>query len=278
LDTSKLEALFPGIDNIKVAVRKCLIAYKNKDTNKEINDYNEDMRRMYVNMHERMQEKYEEIPIIIHHTGGNQDYLQSCVKLNSRNNKVYLIGDDANKTAYADNKNVEHVHINDLDSREVEEFKKHFVNHSSNTQSFEMNGIVRVFYIKQLIIKKGLNRVFLVDSDCIVLDNVTNIMRKCPSIKIGYSIQTFKSHIEQHFTNGMNWDNIHIDHKIPITWFKNNTPIQLVNSLHNLQPQYSSDNISKLNRYSDKITKNYFILIEDWILPQYVGKIKVIIT
>jgi hypothetical protein len=95
---------------------------------------------------------------------------------------------------------------------------------------------------------------------------------------LGYSIQTFKSHIEQHFTKGMNWDNIHIDHKIPITWFKNNTPIQLVNSLHNLQPQYSSDNISKLNRYSDKITKNYFILIEDWILPQYVGKIKVIIT
>ena len=187
LDTSKLEALFPKIDNIKVAVRKCLVQYKEKETN----DYNEDMRRMYVNMHNKMQEKHEEIPVVIHHTGGNQDYLQSCVKLNSQNNKVYLIGDDANKTAYANNKNVEHVHINDLDGDEVEEFKKHFVNHSSNTQSFEMNGIVRVFYIKQLIIKKRLNRVFLVDSDCIVLDNVSNIMKKCPSIKIGYSIQTF---------------------------------------------------------------------------------------
>ena len=90
LDTSKLEALFPGINNIKVAVRKCLIAYKNKENNKANNDYNETMKRMYINMQEKMQEKQEEIPIIIHHTGGNQDYLQSCVKINSQNNKVYF--------------------------------------------------------------------------------------------------------------------------------------------------------------------------------------------
>jgi hypothetical protein len=56
LDTSKLEALFPDIDNIKLAVRKCLIAYKNKDNNKETNNYNEDMRRMYVDMHQKMPE------------------------------------------------------------------------------------------------------------------------------------------------------------------------------------------------------------------------------
>jgi 3,5-epimerase/4-reductase len=173
LDTRKLEALFPGIEPIKTAVIKCLIKYK--ETN-EVNEYNKRM---------------EEIPIIIHHTGGNHDYLQSCVKKNSEKNKVYLIGDDTTKTAYTENKNVEHVHINDLESDEIADFKKHFVNYSSNTQSFEMNGIIRVFYIKQLIMKKRLNRVFLVDSDCIVLDNVSEIMRKCPSIKIGYSIQTF---------------------------------------------------------------------------------------
>jgi hypothetical protein len=58
LDTSKLEALFPDIDNIKVAVRKCLVQYKNKENkNKEINDYNEDMKQMYLNMHKKMQNK-----------------------------------------------------------------------------------------------------------------------------------------------------------------------------------------------------------------------------
>ena len=191
LDTSKLEALFPGIDNIKVAVRKCLIAYKNKENNKANNDYNETMKRMYINMQEKMQEKQEEIPIIIHHTGGNQDYLQSCVKINSQNNKVYLIGDDINKDAYAGNKNVEHVHINDLDSEEITEFKRHFVNYSSNNHVFELNCFLRVFYLKNLIKLKKLNRIFYVDSDCIVLDNISEIMRKCPRIKIGYSIQTF---------------------------------------------------------------------------------------
>ena len=58
LDTSNLEALFPGINNIKVAVRKCLIDYKNKENkNKEINDYNEDMKQMYLNMQKKMQNK-----------------------------------------------------------------------------------------------------------------------------------------------------------------------------------------------------------------------------
>ena len=50
LDTSKIEALFSEIDNIKVAVRKCLIQYKNKETT----DYNETMKQMYVNMAQKM--------------------------------------------------------------------------------------------------------------------------------------------------------------------------------------------------------------------------------
>jgi dTDP-4-dehydrorhamnose reductase len=58
LDTSKLEALFSDMDNINVAVRKCLIDYKNKENkNKEINDYNEDMKQMYLNMQKKMQNK-----------------------------------------------------------------------------------------------------------------------------------------------------------------------------------------------------------------------------
>jgi hypothetical protein len=48
LDTSKIEALFSEIDNIKVAVRKCLIQYK------ETTDYNETMKDMYVNMQKKM--------------------------------------------------------------------------------------------------------------------------------------------------------------------------------------------------------------------------------
>jgi hypothetical protein len=119
----------------------------------------------------------EEVPVIIHHTGGNQEYFQSCVRINSQKNKVYLIG--------------EHVHINELDSNEISEFKEHFVNYGSNGHVFELNCFLRVFYLKQLIMLKQLTRVFYVDSDCVVLDNISEILHKCPDIKIGYSIQTF---------------------------------------------------------------------------------------
>jgi dTDP-4-dehydrorhamnose reductase len=51
LETTRLEGLFPGINSIKVAVRKCLIQYKKS------NDYIEEMKQMYVNMHNKMQEK-----------------------------------------------------------------------------------------------------------------------------------------------------------------------------------------------------------------------------
>ena len=97
----------------------------------------------------------EEVPVIIHHTGGNQEYFQSCVRINSQKNKVYLIGDDVNKDTFKDNKNVEHVHINQLDNNEISEFKEHFVNYGNNSHIFELNCFLRVFYLKQLILLKN---------------------------------------------------------------------------------------------------------------------------
>ena len=137
----------------------------------------------------------EEVPVIIHHTGGNQEYFQNCVRINSQKNKVYLIGDDVNKDTFKDNKNVEHVHINELDSNGISEFKQHFINYGSNSHIFELNCFLRVFYLKQLIMLKKLTRVFYVDSDCVVLDNISEILHKCPNIKIGYPIVTLESNL-----------------------------------------------------------------------------------
>ena len=91
---------------------------------------------------------------------------------------------------------------------------------------------------------------------------------------LGYSIEVFKKHIEYQFINNMDWDNIHIDHKIPLTWFKPETPVNIINNLFNLQPKLAGDNISKLNRYSDNISLEYFVLIKEWILGDYLSKIK----
>ena len=87
---------------------------------------------------------------------------------------------------------------------------------------------------------------------------------------LGYSISTFKQHIESQFKDGMNWENTHMDHKIPLTWFLIDTPPNIVNHLSNLEPLLVKENISKLNRYSHSIDEKYFLMIQEWILPQHI--------
>jgi len=68
---------------------------------------------------------------------------------------------------------------------------------------------------------------------------------------LGYSAFDLKLHIEPLFKDGMSWDNWgewHIDHKIPISRFDKDTPINVVNSLDNLQPLWALDNLSKSNK------------------------------
>jgi len=90
---------------------------------------------------------------------------------------------------------------------------------------------------------------------------------------LGYSLAKFKQHIENQFQNGMSWNNIHVDHKIPLTWFKPDTPVWIINHLDNIHPLFSSDNISKLNRYSHNISSSYALLVKEWILDKYLDKI-----
>ena len=71
----------------------------------------------------------------------------------------------------------------------------------------------------------------------------------------------------------MNWDNISIDHKIPLTWFKHDTPIHIINDLRNLQPLFKHDNISKLNRYSDPVDVGYFSLAKEHLVPEVINMI-----
>ena len=74
-------------------------------------------------------------------------------------------------------------------------------------------------------------------------DNTINLL--------GYSPHDLKSHMENLFKDGMYWENWgewHIDHKIPVSKFDKNTPIDVVNDLNNLQPLWSFENLSKSNK------------------------------
>ena len=71
---------------------------------------------------------------------------------------------------------------------------------------------------------------------------------------VGYTKDELRSHLENLFTEGMTWDKflkgeIHIDHVIPLSFFKYNSTddveFRYCWSLHNLQPLWAEDNIRK---------------------------------
>ena len=67
------------------------------------------------------------------------------------------------------------------------------------------------------------------------------------------SVEELKIHLENQFTDGMNWDNQgkwHVDHIIPLK-YGNPTLEETIERLHytNTQPLWASDNIAKGNRF-----------------------------
>jgi hypothetical protein len=116
-----------------------------------------------------------DIPIYIFHLG-NHLYFQKCVDINSNFNKVHIIGDDSNKFTFKNNANVFHHHIDEFNtSTEIQKMKTCFQNYSTNAHTFEFLCFLRVFYLKELILKTSITRFFHVDSDCIVLEQLHKI-------------------------------------------------------------------------------------------------------
>ena len=90
---------------------------------------------------------------------------------------------------------------------------------------------------------------------------------------MGYSSGEFKSHIENQFNKEQSWKNISIDHKVPITWFKETSPLYLVNHLENLQVLSLEENIAKSNYFASKISLDYKQKIITFIRDEYKNKI-----
>lgn len=128
------------------------------------------------------------VPVVIIHIG-NQPYFRSCVLLNARYNKVIVLGNSENKNI-TDIPNVEHYDINTLDSPELGHFQKNFTNYSTNSASYEFICFARIFYVKRILELKGLDAVFHMDSDCILLEKLEEIV---PVIRkthtIAYSLE-----------------------------------------------------------------------------------------
>jgi hypothetical protein len=82
------------------------------------------------------------------------------------------------------------------------------------------------------------------------LDKYTNYFNM-----VGYSAEQLKKHLEEQFTDGMNWENYgqwHIDHIKPISSFEfdssEHKQFKVCWSLDNLQPMWGIENIKKGNK------------------------------
>ena len=64
---------------------------------------------------------------------------------------------------------------------------------------------------------------------------------------LGCSKEHLEHHLEAQFTDGMTWDNIHIDHIQPCASFDLEDPIEQQRCFHytNLQPLFAEDNLRK---------------------------------
>lgn len=70
---------------------------------------------------------------------------------------------------------------------------------------------------------------------------------------IGCTPEELKLHLESQFTNNMSWENYghkgwHIDHKIPLSFAKNNEELIILCHYTNLQPLWCEENYKKGNK------------------------------
>ncbi len=104
-----------------------------------------------------------------------------------------------------------------------------------------------------------------------------NILKRCLTytqtkklnkiiIELGYSPNQLKEHLNK---QGIKWGKDQVDHKIPLTWFKETTPAYIVNDLRNLQPLLTNLNILKSNKYMNDVDKEYLNIVKPHIKNEY---------
>jgi hypothetical protein len=72
---------------------------------------------------------------------------------------------------------------------------------------------------------------------------------------LGCDFEFFKQYIESQFTNGMNWDNIHLDHIKPLALARTEKEVYDFNHYTNFQPLFAKDNILKGDKLITKQLK-----------------------
>ena len=189
----------------------------------------------------------------------NKDYISEYSKKYREENKEIL--SEYKKIHYNENK--EEISIKNKKWREnnkdyMSEYNKIWT--ENNTEKVKEN---RKKYMNSKSYKSNKKRWYKLNKEknphvlawrCILTNSLKRLGKKKEdkTIKLlGYSSIQLKEYIKSLFTEGMSWDNYgewHIDHIKPVSSYDSDTPVDVVNSLENLQPLWAYDNLSKGNK------------------------------
>jgi hypothetical protein len=107
--------------------------------------------------------------------------------------------------------------------------------------------------------------------DKIMSNNIRSFLKGKKNKKtkelLGYEYKDFKNKI------GEIPEKYHIDHKIPVSWFIETTPINIIWNLNNIQVLSPEDNKKKYNKYSDQVCEEYLATAIKYIKEEYLPKI-----
>lgn len=125
------------------------------------------------------------IPVVIIHKG-SQKYVEKALQITRKTNPlVYLLGDDSNKH-FEKSCDIKHINITTLEiTNKQKQFTKSFVNYSTNPHDYELVCFLRVFWLGAFMKKFGYEKVFHLDSDCILLYDINTYHFKAD---IAYSL------------------------------------------------------------------------------------------
>ena len=89
------------------------------------------------------------------------------------------------------------------------------------------------------------------------------------TVMLGYSYDDFKNFVNE---SKLPLEGNHVDHKCPISWFKEDVPASVANSLDNLQIITEHENETKSQWWSHPISEKYYEIIKIWIKDEYLQR------
>ena len=176
---------------------------------------------------------------------GYRSQCKMCVK--EYNKDYYSNNTENSKQYYINNKE----HIKQNQSKYQLENKEYIRNYNKQYQINNKNVINKYQRDRKLNdpLFKLMSNIRTLIYKVVKRQRYKNTSKTCEIL--GCSFEEFKIHLENQFTDGMNWENAgkwHIDHIYPVSRATDEQHLIKLNHYTNLQPLWAKDNIKKSNK------------------------------